>query len=111
MSVLVSFVSTWWDGSLVVNQAGESGLDPAQTEAVLFGEKGVAAAYKSAGKEATYGKIVVDMSSISPIATKAFAAKIQAKSCEYLDAPVSGGQVGAINATLSIMVGGTAASF
>ena len=52
------------------------------------------------------GKLVVDMSSISPIATKSFAAKIQALGCDYLDAPVSGGEVGARNATLSIMVGG-----
>ena len=73
--------------------------DTPNVEEVLFGEQGVAAGLSA-------GKVVVDMSSISPIATKAFAAQIQAKSCEYLDAPVSGGQVGAINATLSIMVGG-----
>ncbi len=52
------------------------------------------------------GKMVVDMSSISPIATKDFAEKINALGCDYLDAPVSGGEVGAKNATLSIMVGG-----
>ena len=73
--------------------------DTPDVEKVLFGANGVAEGLSK-------GKTVVDMSSISPIATKAFAAKIQAKSCEYLDAPVSGGQVGAINATLSIMVGG-----
>ncbi len=52
------------------------------------------------------GKIVVDMSSISPIETKEFAARIRALGCDYLDAPVSGGQVGAVAGTLSIMVGG-----
>ena len=52
------------------------------------------------------GKIVVDMSSISPIETKEFAGRIRDLGCEYLDAPVSGGEVGARNATLSIMVGG-----
>ncbi len=71
---------------------------------VLFGEKGVAAGISK-------GKTVVDMSSISPIETKAFAAKINALGCDYLDAPVSGGELGAKNATLSIMVGGTEASF
>ena len=53
------------------------------------------------------GKIVVDMSSISPIETKEFAKKINELGCDYLDAPVSGGEVGAKAATLTIMVGGT----
>ena len=57
------------------------------------------------------GKIVVDMSSISPIETKEFARKINALGCEYLDAPVSGGEIGAKNATLSIMVGGRQETF
>jgi len=65
----------------------------------LFGESGVA-------KGLSAGKIVVDMSSISPVETKQFAQKIEALGCEYLDAPVSGGDVGAKNAALSIMVGG-----
>jgi 2-hydroxy-3-oxopropionate reductase len=59
----------------------------------------------------TSGKLVVDMSSISPIATKEFAKRINALGCDYLDAPVSGGEVGAKNATLSIMVGGPEAAF
>jgi len=71
---------------------------------VLFGQDGVAA---GVGK----GKTVVDMSSISPIETKRFAAKLAALGCDYLDAPVSGGQVGARNGTLSIMVGGDEAVF
>ena len=78
--------------------------DTPDVEAVLFGPHGIAAGL-------TVGKTVVDMSSISPIATKTFAAKINALGCDYLDAPVSGGQVGAKNATLSIMVGGSDASF
>ncbi|MBM4324384.1 MAG: 2-hydroxy-3-oxopropionate reductase, partial [Deltaproteobacteria bacterium] len=57
------------------------------------------------------GSIVVDMSSISPLATKEFAKKLAAMGVEMLDAPVSGGQVGAENATLSIMVGGKAEVF
>ena len=73
--------------------------DTPQVEEVLFDANGVAAGLKP-------GKVVVDMSSISPIATKAFATKIRALGCEYLDAPVSGGEVGAKNATLSIMAGG-----
>jgi 2-hydroxy-3-oxopropionate reductase len=57
------------------------------------------------------GKTIVDMSSISPIETKEFAKRINALGCEYLDAPVSGGEVGARNATLSIMVGGKQETF
>ena len=78
--------------------------DTPDVEAALFGEAGIAAGL---GK----GKVVVDMSSISPIATKTFAQKINALGCDYLDAPVSGGEVGAKNATLSIMVGGPEAVF
>jgi 2-hydroxy-3-oxopropionate reductase len=57
------------------------------------------------------GKIVVDMSSISPIDTKVFAKRVNEKGCDYLDAPVSGGEVGAKQATLTIMVGGPEAAF
>ena len=70
----------------------------------LFGEKGVAKGLKA-------GKTVVDMSSISPVETKLFAQKIEAMGCHYLDAPVSGGDVGAKNAALSIMVGGKSEVF
>ncbi|WP_216860470.1 2-hydroxy-3-oxopropionate reductase [Polynucleobacter sp. JS-Fieb-80-E5] len=73
--------------------------DTPDVEKVLFGDKGIASGL-------TKGKIVVDMSSISPISTKEFAKKINALGCDYLDAPVSGGELGAKNATLSIMVGG-----
>src|SRR6516162_577531 len=57
------------------------------------------------------GKIVVDMSSISPIETKLFAAEINKKGCDYLDAPVSGGEVGAKAASLMVMVGGPERAF
>jgi 3-hydroxyisobutyrate dehydrogenase and related beta-hydroxyacid dehydrogenases len=78
--------------------------DTPQVDDVLFRADGVAA---GVGK----GKVVIDMSSISPTATKAFAAKINEKGAQYLDAPVSGGEVGAKAATLSIMVGGEADAF
>ena len=78
--------------------------DTPDVEAALFGETGIASGL-------TEGKVVVDMSSISPLATKTFAQKINALGCDYLDAPVSGGEVGAKNATLSIMVGGSEAVF
>ena len=78
--------------------------DTPQVDEVLFGKDGVASAL-------TAGKIVVDMSSISPVATKDFARRINALGCEYLDAPVSGGEVGAKAASLTIMVGGSEAAF
>ncbi len=78
--------------------------DTPDVEAVMFGESGIAAGLSK-------GKVVVDMSSISPLATKTFAQRINALGCDYLDAPVSGGEVGAKNATLSIMVGGPEAAF
>ncbi len=73
--------------------------DTPDVEAVLFGANGVAEGVKK-------GSIVVDMSSISPIATKDFARRLKQQGVEMLDGPVSGGQVGAENASLSIMVGG-----
>ncbi|MBB1632035.1 2-hydroxy-3-oxopropionate reductase [Cupriavidus sp. UME77] len=78
--------------------------DTPHVEAALFNDGGIAAGLSA-------GKIVVDMSSISPIATKGFAERVNALGCQYLDAPVSGGEVGARNATLSIMVGGPQATF
>jgi 2-hydroxy-3-oxopropionate reductase len=78
--------------------------DTPDVEAVLFGETGVASGLKR-------GTTVVDMSSISPIATRDFARRIEALGCEYLDAPVSGGEVGAKAASLTIMVGGPDAAF
>ena len=78
--------------------------DTPDVEAVLFGKDGVAEGLSA-------GKIVVDMSSISPMDTKVFAQKINALGCEYLDAPVSGGEVGAKAASLTIMVGGAEATF
>lgn len=78
--------------------------DTPHVEEVLFGADGVAAGL-------TPGKIVVDMSSISPMATKEFAKKINKRQCDYLDAPVSGGEVGARAASLTIMVGGSQEAF
>ena len=71
---------------------------------VLFGQGGVAEGLSA-------GKIVVDMSSIAPFETKDFAARINALGCDYLDAPVSGGEVGAKAASLTIMVGGPERAF
>jgi 2-hydroxy-3-oxopropionate reductase len=78
--------------------------DTPQVAEVLFGEKGVADGLSR-------GKLVIDMSSISPIETKEFAKKINALGCDYLDAPVSGGEVGAKAASLTIMVGGEERAF
>ena len=78
--------------------------DTPDVEKVLFGESGVAAGLSK-------GKTVVDMSSISPIETKAFARRINELGCDYLDAPVSGGEVGAKAASLTIMVGGPQTAF
>ena len=78
--------------------------DTPDVEKVLFADGGVAAGLSK-------GKTVVDMSSISPIETKAFAKRINELGCDYLDAPVSGGEVGAKAASLTIMVGGPQAAF
>jgi 2-hydroxy-3-oxopropionate reductase len=78
--------------------------DTPDVDKVLFGPAGVAAGLAP-------GKLVIDMSSISPTATKDFAARVRALGCEYLDAPVSGGEVGAKQASLTIMVGGEEAAF
>ncbi|WP_382323196.1 2-hydroxy-3-oxopropionate reductase [Hydrogenophaga sp. UC242_53] len=78
--------------------------DTPDVEAVLFGENGVAQGLSK-------GKVVVDMSSISPMRTKEFAKKINALGCDYVDAPVSGGEVGAKAGSLTIMCGGDEAVF
>ncbi|MGL4240187.1 MAG: 2-hydroxy-3-oxopropionate reductase [Beijerinckiaceae bacterium] len=78
--------------------------DTPQVGDALFGDKGVAAGL-------TRGKLVIDMSSISPIATRDYAARININGCDYLDAPVSGGEVGAKAASLTIMVGGPERAF
>ena len=78
--------------------------DTPDVEAVLFGANGIAAGLSK-------GKIVVDMSSVSPLETKRFATRINELGASYLDAPVSGGEVGAKNATLTIMVGGPEETF
>jgi 2-hydroxy-3-oxopropionate reductase len=78
--------------------------DTPQVAEVLFGDNG-------AVEGLAPGKLVIDMSSISPIATKEFAAKVNERGADYLDAPVSGGEVGAKAASLTIMVGGPEAAF
>ena len=78
--------------------------DTPDVDKVLFATNGVAEGLAAA-------KIVVDMSSISPIETKEFAKRINALGCEYIDAPVSGGEVGAKAGSLTIMAGGTDAAF
>ena len=81
--------------------------DTPDVERVLFGADGVAQGLASGGA----GKVVVDMSSISPLQTQDFAARIEALGADYVDAPVSGGEVGAKAATLTIMCGGRDEAF
>ncbi|WP_267957204.1 2-hydroxy-3-oxopropionate reductase [Paraburkholderia sp. HP33-1] len=78
--------------------------DTPDVERVLFGENGLASALRA-------GQTVVDMSSISPMATREFAARVRETGADYLDAPVSGGEVGAKAGSLTIMVGGEQATF
>ncbi len=78
--------------------------DTPDVEVALFGAGGVEQGLAK-------GKLVIDMSSISPTATRAFAKRINDKACDYLDAPVSGGEVGAKGAALTIMVGGPERAF
>jgi 2-hydroxy-3-oxopropionate reductase len=78
--------------------------DTPDVEAVLFGENGAAEGLNK-------GTLVIDMSSIGPLETKDYARRVNAKGCDYLDAPVSGGEVGAKQATLTIMVGGPDTAF
>ncbi|WP_291156891.1 2-hydroxy-3-oxopropionate reductase [Ensifer sp. SSB1] len=73
-------------------------------EAVLFGQGGVCEGLSP-------DALVIDMSSIDPVATRDFAKRVEAKGARYLDAPVSGGEIGAKNGTLSIMVGGDEEQF
>lgn len=78
--------------------------DTPDVEQALFGDEGIAAGLGS-------GKLLIDMSSISPIATKGFAERIAALGADYVDAPVSGGEIGARNASLTIMAGGSPEAF
>jgi 2-hydroxy-3-oxopropionate reductase len=78
--------------------------DSPDVEMVYAGEKGIFAGLQS-------GTLLIDMSSISPIVARKLAAEAMKRGCDMLDAPVSGGDVGAINATLSIMVGGKESAF
>lgn len=105
---LVEHGATACASAMEVAQAAEVIIlmlpDTPDVETVLFGEEGVAQGLSS-------GKLVIDMSSISPLATKDFAARIEACGCDYVDAPVSGGEVGAKAASLTIMAGGKPEAF
>lgn len=78
--------------------------DAPQVEEVLFNKDGIAQGLSA-------GKTVIDMSTISPARTREYAERVSLTGAEYIDAPVSGGEVGAINASLSIMVGGSESAF
>ncbi len=82
--------------------------DTPDVEKVLFAENGIVEGLQS---QASSAKIIIDMSSISPLKTRQFAERIVQLGCDYVDAPVSGGDVGAQNATLTIMVGASSAVF
>ncbi|MFO1290619.1 MAG: 2-hydroxy-3-oxopropionate reductase [Nitrosomonas sp.] len=83
--------------------------DTPDVEAVLFGTDGVTQGLTVDPTSPT--KTIIDMSSISPIETKKFAEKLSKYNCNYADAPVSGGDIGAQNATLTIMVGASESVF
>jgi len=85
--------------------------DTPDVERVLFGDQGVVSALESSANGANERKIIVDMSTISPLATQDFAARINELGHDYVDAPVSGGDIGAQNAALTIMVGADEAVF
>src|SRR5574341_451160 len=105
---VVAMGARWAESPAAVAAASEVIItmlpDTPEVETVLFGKNGVAAGLSP-------DKIVIDMSTISPEATVNFAGKIRAKKCEMLDAPVSGGESGAIAGTLTIMVGGNEQAF
>jgi 2-hydroxy-3-oxopropionate reductase len=77
--------------------------DSPDVELVYGGEHGIFSGLKS-------GSLLMDMSSISPVVARKLAAEAKQRGCDMLDAPVSGGEAGAIGATLSIMIGGKASA-
>lgn len=83
--------------------------DTPDVEKVLFGDNGIASGLQTSAGGGR--KVVIDMSSISPLATREFAARLHALGHDYADAPVSGGDIGAQNASLTIMVGASQAVF
>ncbi len=74
-------------------------LDSPEVREVILGREGVIHGIRE-------GSVVIDMSSINPLVTKEIAKELKEKGVEMLDAPVSGGEIGAIQGTLAIMVGG-----
>jgi 3-hydroxyisobutyrate dehydrogenase-like beta-hydroxyacid dehydrogenase len=105
---VVAMGATWAESPAAVTSASEVIItmlpDTPDVEAALFGENGV---HQGLGP----GKIVVDMSTVSPEATVQFAERLRQRGCELLDAPVSGGENGAVAGTLTIMVGGDEPAF
>lgn len=77
--------------------------DSPDVELVYAGERGVFSGIKA-------GSLLIDMSSIAPVVARRLAAEAEKRGCDMLDAPVSGGEAGAVSATLSIMIGGKAAA-
>ncbi len=105
---LIARGAVWCDSPAEVARACDILLtivtDTPDVEQVLFGQDGAAGALRS-------GSIVVDMTTIDPAAARAFARRLEERGVAFLDAPVTGGDVGAKNATLTIMVGGPKAAF
>ncbi|SER29309.1 2-hydroxy-3-oxopropionate reductase [Nitrosomonas sp. Nm51] len=85
--------------------------DTPDVEAVLFGENGIAAGLRADSGQLATRRVVIDMSTISPLATRTFASKVNDIGHDYVDAPVSGGDIGAQNAALTIMAGAEKAVF
>lgn len=102
---LLQHGATWFDSVQSLASAVDILItnvsDTADVQTLLLGEHGVVHHHKQ-------GLICVDMSTINPLAAREMAAQLQAHGIAFLDAPVSGGEVGAQNATLTIMVGGDA---
>jgi 2-hydroxy-3-oxopropionate reductase len=92
----------------VVDVAISMVADAPDVEQVMLGENGVSSGVVAANKA---GLVAVDMSTILPASARGIAARLREKGVDFLDAPVSGGEVGAIAGTLSIMVGGSEAAF
>jgi 2-hydroxy-3-oxopropionate reductase len=78
--------------------------DSPDVDLVVAGKDGVLGGART-------GTLIIDMSTISPVTARKLALDVAVRGCDFLDAPVSGGEGGAINGTLSIMVGGSEATF
>lgn len=105
---LISAGATWADSPAGVARAADIVItmlpDTPDVERAVAGAGGILESLRA-------GSVVIDMSSISPIAARALASEVAGRGGAMLDAPVSGGEIGAINASLSIMVGGDRQTF